>query len=338
MSKPIALFGATGNVGKELLKVLQADENARGPFFVVTRSSGGDGGIQTSLQLDKDRFRFVTFSGDYTQDTDALVDALKGVETAFVCVPQLLVHKAKEYIEPLSDLLVKASVRHVVKVGTGEPEKYEYGRRHLQAEQALKDKGLQLTVLNGGEFSSNPDYLGPAPTGAPYCLIDLFKGVSYLSYLNGSVALKGWGNFPSLYSGDVKLAFMDLRDFADAFKVVLLDPSKHTGKVYQICSEPLVSMRDVANIYGELLGRTFHVIHVKDENERKDRLTQDFGEMERDMMEIAMDCYQVFEETGCFTGENWTGLKELTGQHGRTFRAFAEERVRASWKPVPIPL
>ena len=170
-------------------------------------------------------------------------------------------------------------------------------------------------------------------------MIDLCKGFSYLSYLNGSSAAAwgGWGNFPSLYSGDVKLAFMDLRDFAAAFKVVLMDPSRHVGKVYQICSEPSVSMSDVANIYGELLGRKFRVIHVNSENERKERLTQDFGEMEDDMMEIVMDCYRVFEETGCFTGENWTGLKELTGQTGRTFRAFAEERVRASWKPIPKP-
>ena len=72
MSKPIALFGATGNVGKELLKVLQADvENARGPFLVVTRGSGRVGEIQKNLQLDEDRFQFVSFSGDYTQDTDA---------------------------------------------------------------------------------------------------------------------------------------------------------------------------------------------------------------------------------------------------------------------------
>ena len=55
----------------------------------------------------------------------------------------------------------KAKIDWVVKIGTGQAKKYKYGRRHLQAEKGLKDHGLALTVLRGGELFDQLGMAGP---------------------------------------------------------------------------------------------------------------------------------------------------------------------------------
>ena len=326
----IALFGATGNVGKELVNALKERSSEDDKFLLFTRGSSipsvskdGSGDSKfalTSLPL-KD--------GSYDQDSLASILSSNKVETAFICVPQLMVNRCKEYVEELIPAWKKGGVKRVVKVGTGNAQEYAYGRKHVEAEEAIRNAEFKLTVLEGGDFSTNPTWLGPSPPGAPYVLIDLFKGLSYLSYI-GLGMFRSMGNIGNLI-GTVKQPFMDLRDFAEALAVVLLDAPKHEGKLYRIYSEA-VTMQDVANVYSELLGRKIHVIDL---SEKEIKTLMEMSGFKGEMLELLMDMFARFH-SGVYepNDESWEGFTKLTGKQPRTFKAFAKEKVDTGMKPI----
>ena len=321
----IALFGATGNVGKELLKVL-TEKAPQQDFLVFSRTEGESTGKVQTKALPKDE--------QGATDTDALAELLSSakVETIFLCIPQLLVAGAKKYVDDLIPAWKKGGVVRVVKVGTGNPSTYEYGRRHVASEDAIRKAGLKLTVLEGGSYSTNPQWLGPSPPGAPYLLVDVFKGLSYLSYV-GLGVFRSMGNVACFTKEDLEEPFVDLRDFAEALAVVLLDSKKHEGKTYRIYSEG-VTPKEIAAVYGELLGRKFHVLTLSDD---EISALMEMNGFKDEMLELIMDMFTNFRNGVFQTDETWNGYQEITGKKPRTFKDFAKEIVGAKVKPIPLP-
>ena len=341
----IALFGATGNVGKELLKSLQVKAPAEQDFLIFTR------GDTSKLHLpvaDDTRFKVTTLpvvtkddgvgkkdkKKESTTDTDALAKVLSEakVETCFLCIPQKLVVQAKAYVEDLLWALKKApSVKRVVKVGTGNAAKYAYGRCHQAAEQAIRNAGLKLTVVEGGDYSINPQWLGPSPPGAPYVMIDVFKVLSYLSYV-GLKPFRSMGNVANFF-GDVAEPFLDLRDFGDALANCLLNAASHEGNTYKVYSDK-VTMADVAQVYSEILGRKVHVLDMSDDEVRGLMTMSGF---QGEMLELMMEMFARFKEGVYVPDESWDGMSKLCpGQEPRKFKDFAKEKVDSGYKPIKL--
>jgi uncharacterized protein YbjT (DUF2867 family) len=346
----IALFGGTGNVGQQVMTALQAKTTAttgQYKFLVFSRAtttatlSTDDDAADDDKQVVKTMTLPVKKKAgtdddenEKSLDTLALANMLSKhkVETVFLCIPQLMVHKCKEYIESLLPAW-KASgcVKRIVKVGTGNASAYAYGRKHMEGEQVIRDSGfLTLTVLEGGDYSTNPQWLGPAPPGAPYVLIDLFKGLSYLSYI-GLKPFRSMGNVPSFFGPTVKQPFLDLRDFGEAIACVLLDPKPHDGKTYRIYSQA-VSMTQVADVYSKLLGRKLHVLDMADD---EIEILLGMSGMKGEMMELALEMFHRFRE-GVYepNDDSWNGFTTITGKQPRTFEDFAKEKVDAGMKPI----
>lgn len=323
----IALFGATGNIGKDLLRALSADPRSEGfKFLVFTRDR--DSALKKFADLPTlDAFDFVR-AGD---GAAVLAETLKsfGVKTCFVCIPQDLIYKAKEYVEPIADACAAANVERVVKVGTFEPSRYEYGRRHVAAEECIKDRKIKLTVLQAGALSSNPDYLGPAPPGAPYVMLDVFSALSHLLKV-GLAPFRTLGSCASFF-GEGKVPFVDTRDLADALVAVLLDPSAHDGKTYTIVSDPHIGTKEIASTYGSLLGRT---IPVKACGEAETRAILKMSGLPDQMVDLLIEMFGRFSEgVGDCDSDDFAKLTQ--GKTARTFAKFAEEKVLAASRPPP---
>lgn len=325
MPTSIALFGATGNVGKELINSLK---NAGGDFdyLVFSRSAATTEAPFESVTLP---------TKDDKIDQDALADILKShdVETCFLCIPQLQIASAKTFVaESYLTAFKSASIKRIVKVGTGNAEKYEYGKRHIEAEDAIREAGFKLTVLQGGDFSTNPPWLGPAPPGAPYILIDLFKGMSYLSYV-GVGMFRSMGNVGSFVGTDVNQPFMHLADFGDAIASCLMNAPEHENKTYKIKSDK-VSMNDVASIYSDLLGRKIHVLEMSDD-EIKGLIAMNGYEGE--LAEVCVEMFSRFREGVYEPDDTWDGFETLCPDKAtRKFKDFAKEKVDAGFKPVKL--
>ena len=343
MSTTVALFGCTGNVGSRLVEALETKDAASSSagntqFLMFTRNLKDKKGGDTTSKSNVIPTLLPTTTQDKVAvcDSSALADILSSqqVKTVVLIIPQLLVHQCKEYVLDLLPAWKKAGVERVIKVGTGNAEKYAYGRKHIEGEEAIRQAGFKLTVLQGGDYSSNPQWLGPSPPGAPYLLIDLFKGMSYLSKIPKLGMFRSMGNVGNFF-GTVQEPFLDLRDFAAALKVVIMDPSKkHDNKVYKIYSEA-VSMQQVADVYGELLGRTLHVIDLDDDEIRG---LMEMSGMEGEMLDLALEMFARFRE-GAYepNDDSWSDYERLTGQKPRSFADFAKEHVQAGFKPIPIP-
>mmetsp|Transcript_12687 Transcript_12687/g.26998 ORF Transcript_12687/g.26998 Transcript_12687/m.26998 type:complete len:328 (+) Transcript_12687:148-1131(+) len=326
MPTTIALFGATGNVGKELVNSLR---NAFGDFDYLVFSRSGN----TTTDAP---FESVTLpTKDNQTDQDELADILKskGVETCFLLIPQLQVAYAKKFVEDnYLSAFKSAGVKRVVKVSTGNAEKYEYGRRHIAAEDAIREAGLNLTVFRAGDFSTNPHWLGPAPPGAPYVLIDIFKGMSYLSYV-GIGMFRSMGNLGSFIGSDIDVPFMHLADFGDAIASCLMNAAEHENKTYTIYSDK-VTFNDVANIYSDLLGRKIHVLEMSDD-EIKGLIAMDGYKGE--LADICVEMFHKFREGAFMTDDTWDGFQTLCpGKTPRKFKDFAKEKVDAGFKPLKL--
>jgi uncharacterized protein YbjT (DUF2867 family) len=326
----IALFGATGNVGKALVKALKEMAAEEVDFLVFTRSE------RDAKEREDPRFQRTALPKrqDGSTDTDALAEILKSkkVETCFLCIPQLLVASAEAYVkQDLLPALTQAKVVRMVKVGTGNAEHYEYGRRHIAAEKAIRDTGVTLTVLRGGDFSSNPQWLGPAPPGAPLVLIDVFKGLSTLSYVGLSI-FRSMGNLAN-FLGTAKEPFLHLSDFGEALAACLLNAKDHEDKTYKVYSD-VVSMQDVADVYSSLLGRKIHVLDMNDDEIRALLAMDGF---KGEMADIALEMFSQFKKGVYEPDSSWDGFQKLCpGREPRRFKDFAAEKVNAGWKPLKL--
>lgn len=329
MPNTIALFGATGNVGRELINSLK---NAGGDFdyLVFTRST-------TAIDTTSDApFQSVSLpTKEERTDQKSLADILKSkeVETCFLCIPQLLVASAKKFVkENYLTAFKLAGIKRVVKIGTGNAEQYEYGKRHIEAEDAIRSADFKLTVLQGGNFSTNPPWLGPAPPGAPYILIDVFKGMSYLYYV-GVRMFRSMGNLASFVGTDINQPFLHLADFGDAIASCLIHAPEHENKTYKIYSDK-ASMNDVAKVYGDLLGRKIHVLEMSDD-EMRDLLALDG--MKGELADVVVEMCARFREGICEPDDTWDGFQQLCpGKTTRKFEDFAKKKVDAGFKPIKL--
>jgi uncharacterized protein YbjT (DUF2867 family) len=131
----ILVTGATGKVGRELVKSLEAQG---APFTVGSRSPEKISGAKAA-RFDFDR-------------PETFAPALRGVEKLV-----LLTSGGTEREVAAVDAAREAGVRHIVKLSVWDAEKeaFGFGRAHRAVERSVEASGVPWTFLRPNEFMQN---------------------------------------------------------------------------------------------------------------------------------------------------------------------------------------
>lgn len=210
----ILITGATGTIGSALLTHLVADG-------VAVRATTRDP-ANTTFPAGVEAVHV-----DY-RDPSTFAPAMAGVDAAFLNglpgpddtgVDAALIEAARA-----------AGVRRVVKlsiIGAGDPRLGAPGRWHVPGEDAVRDCGLEWTILRPNTFASNTvSWSEPLRTGMPV---------------------------PNL-TGEGRQAVVDPRDVAEVAAAALRSGAHH-GRTYTLTGPILQTAREQATVLSEVLGR-----------------------------------------------------------------------------------
>src|SRR5947199_1531482 len=174
MEKTVLVTGATGTIGRDLVKIFS--ENG-----VQVRV-----GIRDQAKARKQFVANIALSTFDFEDAASFPDSLKDVEKVFLLPPPIpnQVAVANAFI----DATKRAGVRHSVKlsvVGADTEPPFTFGKWHTASDQHVRESGLAFTFLRPNSFMQNfINYFPPR------------DGVIYLPWGNG------------------KASFVDARDIA----------------------------------------------------------------------------------------------------------------------------
>jgi uncharacterized protein YbjT (DUF2867 family) len=227
----ILVIGATGNVGREVVKELATRKTV---FRALVRKGE-----------DKERLHAQGVDaviGDMAQP-ESLRVALQGIDHVYVLSPvspQLanmegnLVNEAKQ-----------AGVQHIVKhsaLGAASQSSYTLPKLHGQSEETIKASGIAYTFLRPNDFMQNL-----LPSAA--------HSIATENMFSDSLA-------------DTPVSHVDIRDVAAVAAQVLTEKG-HEGRVYEITGSEALTNTQLAAKLSSLLGRQITYRSISDDAERQ---------------------------------------------------------------------
>ncbi|MEO3872179.1 NAD(P)H-binding protein [Nonomuraea sp. B12E4] len=221
----IVVTGATGNVGRALVRVLaEADE----PVTAVSRKITEHDVPQGVRAIAAD-----------VADPASLRPALHGAAALFLLISGDLVSAVGDPGGVVRDLLKDAQTGGVARVvllssqGVAtRPNSLSHGSLGGSVEDAVRQSGLEWTILRPGGFDSNTfawaeEIRARRAVAAPF--------------------------------GDVGLPFIDPADIAEVAAVTLRE-SGHAGQTYELTGPALVTPRQRAEAIGDALGEPIRFV------------------------------------------------------------------------------
>ncbi|MFI6245461.1 NAD(P)H-binding protein [Streptomyces sp. NPDC051016] len=214
----ILVMGATGTTGGEVVRQLAA----RGTKVRALTRDPARAQLPPGVEAVPGHHR----------DPASVAAAMAGAEAAFLV--GVFGPDDSEHDRALPAAARAAGVRRLVKlsgIGCGDPAVGPVGTWHMAGEQAVRDSGLEWTVLRPSAFASNT--LGWAP------------------------AVRSGGPVPNL-SGAGGQGVVDPRDVAEVAVAALLDArhdGRHAGRTYTLTGPEVLSVPDQAAVLAGILGR-----------------------------------------------------------------------------------
>jgi len=155
---------------------------------------------------------------------ETLLAAMQGVEKVF-----LVTFETQQNVNIL-EAAKEAGVWQVVKLSTLEASEHviQVGKWHFEREELIRKSGLDWTFLRPGMFMSNA-----------------------IDWWADSIKQQGAVFFPG---GKGKVAPVDPRDVAAIAAAALTQPGHH-GQAYELTGAELLSMGEMVQIIGRVLGR-----------------------------------------------------------------------------------
>ncbi|MFD6398787.1 NAD(P)H-binding protein [Nocardia sp. NPDC060249] len=223
----ILITGATGTIGSDIVGQLAAEG-------VAVRAATRDperAGFPAGVEVVRVDYR----------DPGTFAPAMTGVEAAFlVGIP------GPDGTGTDAELVAAArtaGVRRVVKlsaVGTGDPRLGVPGSWHVPGEQAVRDSGLEWTILRPNTFASNTfSWIEPLHAGHPV---------------------------PNL-TGEGRQPVVDPRDVA-AVAVAALRAPAHVGRTLTLTGPELLTGREQAAVLAGIIGRPIEVTDIAEADAR----------------------------------------------------------------------
>ncbi|MBT1828932.1 SDR family oxidoreductase [Enterobacter bugandensis] len=202
----IAITGATGHLGQLVIEKLKQKVDAS-EIVALVRTPAKAAGLGVA-----------TREADYTRQ-DTLDVALKGVDTLLLISGNEIGQRAVQH-ENVIRAAVKNGVKRIVYTSLLHADKspLNLAPEHVQTEQALKNSGLDYTILRNGWYSEN--YTGSI---APALGLGAFYGSA----------------------GEGKISSAPREDYAEA-AVVALTGQSHEGKTYELAGDEFYTLTDLA--------------------------------------------------------------------------------------------
>lgn len=225
MVSTILVTGATGQIGGETARLLQAEGHA---VRALVRDAGSAGAVALAaagVQL---------VEGDQARP-ETLAAALAGVEAVLVASSN-----DEGQVERESNVIAAAAAagtRRVVKIaalGTVAGSPISILRRHAAIEERLAASGLEWTSLRPGSFMQN--------------------------FLRYAATVRAAGVFHGC-QGDAPVALVDTRDVAAVAARCLADGG-HAGKVYELSGPEALTFADAAAALARAAGRPVDYIDL----------------------------------------------------------------------------
>lgn len=226
MTSPrILVIGATGRIGRVLLRLLQEDGIA---VRALARTP--------EIQRDLSAAGVEAVAGDL-RGIPAPDRVLAGIESVFVVTRDC--QEQADLEAKLFSAAATAGVKHIVKISAfaaGLDPPVGYGIQHARAEQALRASGVHWTVLR------------------PYMFMQNFLEMANLITRRGLIL------FPA---GAGRVSFIDARDVAAVARKVLGSPV-HFGQIYELTGPEALGFADCAAILTSVLKRRVKYRSVPD--------------------------------------------------------------------------
>ncbi|PXX63047.1 uncharacterized protein YbjT (DUF2867 family) [Nocardia tenerifensis] len=287
----ILITGATGTIGSEIVRQLAArGERVRAVTRDPARAQFPDG--------------VEVVRGDY-HDPASIAAAASGAEAAFAV--GMLGPEYADLDRALIVTAVEAGVRRIVKlsaIGTGEAELGHIGGWHLPGERAVRDSGVDWTILRPSSFASNT--------------------------LSWADAIRTGQPVPSMTGGGSQ-GVVDPRDVS-AVAVEALLTSEHAGRVYTLTGPELLTAADQAAVLAEVLARPVEVVDVPDAVARENMLAAGLSE-EFVAGALAGQAYVRGGGNAVVTDD----LRRALGRAPRTYREWATDHVHAFLDAPDLP-
>jgi uncharacterized protein YbjT (DUF2867 family) len=136
----ILITGASGNIGKEVLKqITQTGVEVRAAFQSVSKAAGIPSGVEI-VSLDYNR-------------AETLQTALKGVDRVFLVGPPTAELTALEC--KAMEVIAQSDIRRVVKLSAMGGREAIFPRQHAQSEDYIQSTGVPFTFLRPNGFMQN---------------------------------------------------------------------------------------------------------------------------------------------------------------------------------------
>lgn len=285
----IVLTGATGHIGRELVRELSA---ARAKFRALVRSAGKAETVRAAGGE--------AVVGDFS-DPASLSAALSGARALFLLTPAAPDKVAVE--TRIAKEAARAGVAHIVKVsamGADARDAYAFGKLHRDVERAIVKLGVAHTFLRPAWFMQN-----------------------YFMYAD---AIRAQG---ALFApaGAGRHADIDVRDIAAVAARVLTEEG-HAGRAYDLTGPEAQSLADVARKIGTIAGREVRFVDVPPEDARKAMVAAGVSEWMADALIDLYAWFQRGEGTTNGSAVT-LDVEEILDRPPRSFEQFVRENVQA---------
>ena len=263
----ILVTGATGRVGKQLVKILSLyDKN----FYISLRS------IDCSFPPVRQRVEAFRNLGiinfvdmDYNNLTSITHHKLEGIEKIFLITPYFNVLDATRKI--VAEAQKTRSVKHIVKLSDMgvelSPATYA-GTIHNQAEKIIEHSGFHYTFLRPNYYMQNfIEFIYKYRTNEKFLCLPLKNS---------------------------RASFVDLLDVAEVAAIILHDKSnKHYNKVYDVTGGQLLNCSDVADILKTLLDDPIKYVNISEQTARTELIK---ARLKLEFVEYLLDFYRFIRE------------------------------------------
>ena len=277
----ILVTGVTGTVGRGVLEEVRTSGK---PFKALYRSEADARKAPAGV---------TAVVGDFSAKA-SLSDALRGIATVFlVCSP---IPDLVELESNVLDACLESGVNHVVlnsALGAGDYPK-SFPGWHRKVEDKLKATRLSYTILRPNGFMQN-----------------------ILAYLAPSIRAQG-----AFYAamGNARTSYLDVRDIAAVIGKILIQPTGHIGKTYELNGPEAVSYPELARRISYVANREIKFVDIPESAQRKSML--DLG-MPAWQVDALLDLQQYY--VGGQGGEVTDVLPRLLGRAPVTLAQFLPE-------------